>query len=325
MKVSVIIPVYKVEQFIERCAKTLFEQTLADVEYIFVDDASPDKSIEVLQSCIEEYPDKKDYIHIVRHSENKGLPAARNTGLKIASGDYVFHCDSDDYVELDMLERMYATAIDNDADIVWSDFYLSFETNERYLKQPEYADAKQAVCAMLGGGMKFNVWNKLVRRRLYTENGINFPAGYGMGEDMTMIMLFACAKNVKYIPSAFYHYVKLNMNSFTQTHSDRHITELKYNVQRISDFLNDKCGNTYEKEIAYLKLCVKYSYLISGDRGRYEIWQQMYPEANKYIEKTPYTSYRSWFLQLCAAKKQYWILQLHYYFLHKVVYGLIYR
>ena len=80
-KVSVIIPVYKVGKFIERCARSLMEQTLTDVEYIFVDDASPDDSINVLHQVLANYPDRCDYVKILTHTENKGLPAARNTGL----------------------------------------------------------------------------------------------------------------------------------------------------------------------------------------------------------------------------------------------------
>ena len=105
-RVSIITPIFKVRNFIERCVCSLFEQTLQDVEYIFVDDASPDDSIEILKSCIERYPERKAQVTILTHEQNKGLPAARNTGLAVATGEYVFHCDSDDFVETDMLEEM---------------------------------------------------------------------------------------------------------------------------------------------------------------------------------------------------------------------------
>ena len=130
-KVSVIIPIFKVRDFIERCAVSLFEQTLKEVEYIFVDDASPDDSIKVLKSCIERYPERQARTTILTHEHNQGLPAARNTGLAAASGEYVFHCDSDDYVERNMLEEMYEAAKAKDADMAYCDFYLTFEKNER--------------------------------------------------------------------------------------------------------------------------------------------------------------------------------------------------
>ena len=149
MSVSVVIPVFKVRNFIERCATSLFEQTLEDVEYIFVDDASPDDSIEILKECLERYPKRKAQVQILTHEQNKGLPAARNTGLAVATGEYVFHCDSDDWVESTMLEDLYVTAIQNSADIVWCDWYLSFAQNERYMRQPAYSRLDDALRAML--------------------------------------------------------------------------------------------------------------------------------------------------------------------------------
>lgn len=150
-KVSVIIPVYGVERFIERCARSLMEQTLDNVEYIFVDDASKDKSMEILQTVLKCYPKRENSIQIVRHNQNKGLPAARNTGLEIASGEYVFHCDSDDFMELGTLEALYNRAKQDDADIVWSDWFLTFEKNERYMHEPSFSTPEAALKAMLGG------------------------------------------------------------------------------------------------------------------------------------------------------------------------------
>ena len=233
-KISVIIPIYKVEKFIERCVRSLMEQTLREVEYFFVDDASPDRSIEILHRSLADYPERKDQVRILTHEKNKGLPAARNTGLAVATGEYIFHCDSDDYVEREMLEEMYAKAKETGADFVWSDWILSFGQNERYMPTREYATPQGALKGMLGGGMKFNVWNKLVKRSVYADNEIRFPDGYGMGEDMTMMLLCACASRVAYIPKAYYHYVKLNMGAFSQTFSEQHMIALKHNVERVS-------------------------------------------------------------------------------------------
>ena len=97
-KVSVIVPIYNVERFVQKCTRSLLNQTLADVEFIFIDDATPDKSLQVIEKTILEYPNRKNNIKILHHSINKGLPAARNTGFKEATGEYIFHCDSDDYV-----------------------------------------------------------------------------------------------------------------------------------------------------------------------------------------------------------------------------------
>lgn len=106
-KVSVIIPVYGVEKYIERCARSLFEQTLEDMEFIFVDDSTRDNSIDILLEVINEYPQRKNQIKILTHEVNKGLPAARQTGIKAAKGDYIAHCDSDDWVTPNAYQEMY--------------------------------------------------------------------------------------------------------------------------------------------------------------------------------------------------------------------------
>ena len=121
-KVSVIVPVYGVENFVGRCFRSLMEQTLQDVEFIVVDDCTPDMSIGVIRNVMKDYPGRD--VQIVSHNENKGLPSARNTGLAMAKGEYVFHCDSDDFVEPDMLETLYDEAKRKDADIVWCDWFL---------------------------------------------------------------------------------------------------------------------------------------------------------------------------------------------------------
>ena len=325
MKVSVIIPIYKVEKFITRCTTSLMEQTLQDVEFIFVDDATPDNSIALLQEVLAIYPNRKEQVKLVRHETNQGLPAARNTGLAEASGEYIFHCDSDDFVEPNMLEKLYIEATAKDADIVWCDWWLSFEKNERYMKQPEYTTPVEALKGMLSGVMKFNVWNKLVKRRLYTDCHITFPAGYGMGEDMTMMRLFARAKKVVYLPKAFYHYVQLNSGAFSKTYSERHLDELKHNVSTVLSDLQPVFGDQLRQEMAFFKLDVKLPFLISDDKKKYALWQAWYPEANKYILQNKRLSLRSRCLQWLAWKRQFWAVWLYYKCVHQVVYGLIYR
>ena len=325
-KISIIIPIFKVRNFIERCVCSLFEQTLKDVEYIFVDDASLDDSIDILKSCIERYAERKNQITILTHEQNLGLPAARNTGLAVAKGEYIFHCDSDDFVENDMLEVMYEAAKEKDADLVYCDFYLSFEKNERYMSNPVYETADSMLRqGLLGGNMKYNVWNKLVRRSIYTENDILFPAGHAMGEDMTMIRLAACTKSVAYVPKAFYHYVKLNANAYSATMSERHKIDIRFNVNQTVEFLEKKFGNTLEKEIAFFKLNTKLPFLITDDSSQYEVWKEWWPEANKYICENKQQTFRTRLVQWFAAKGQFWAVKLYFKVVYKLVYGVIYK
>lgn len=324
-KVSVIVPIYKVYNFISRCAVSLLEQTLKEVEYIFIDDATPDTSIDILQNVIDRYPDRKKQCRILHHKQNQGLPTARNTGLAVANGEYIFHCDGDDFVEFDMLEMLYDTARKNDADIVWCDWYLSFEKNERYMKQPEYNSPLDALKGMLSGVMKYNVWNKLIKRSLYIDNNICFPSGYGMGEDMTIMRLFARASKVVYLPKALYHYVQLNTGAFSKTYSERHLKDVRHNVSIILNDLRNIFGDQLEKEMAFFQLDVKFPFLITDDLSKYKLWQSWYPEANQYILQNKQLSWRSRGLQWLAWKHQFWVIWLYYTCIHKVIYGLIYR
>ena len=318
MSVSVIIPIYRVEAFIERCAWSLMEQTLKDVEFIFVDDCSPDKSIDILYDVLADYPERVSQVIILRHEENRGLPAARNTGLAYATGEYIFHCDSDDYLESDALEQMYNSAVEHDADVVYSDWYLDIAPfKHRYMSCPAYTTSEEALRGLLHGTMKYNVWNKLVRRSLYGSTALlpmggaergAFPEGHGMGEDMTMILLFAQAKKVAYLPKCTYHYVRQNENAFTAARSEASYDDLLFNANRVIDALTDKVP---EEDLACFKLNTKYPFLISNRREDYERWHRWFPEANLYISSHQ-VSRRARFLERVAISKYYWILQIHY-------------
>ena len=325
IKVSVIIPIYNVSRFIERCAESLMQQTLNEVEFIFVNDATPDDSIAILEKVIAVHPERNGAVRIVHHDSNKGLPAARNTGMAHAQGKYIFHCDSDDFMETDMLEQLYNKAEESDADIVWCDWFLSFEKNERYMRQPAYDTPIKALKAILSGTMKYNVWNKLVKRSLFTDNCIEFPAGHGMGEDMTIIRLFAYAKKVVYLPKAFYHYVKLNTNAYTNTYSEQHLQDVRYNVDATIEAIEKRCGNELVNEIEWFKLNVKLPFIFTGKKEDYKLWCKWYSEANGYILSNKNLPLRTRILQWAAWKRQYWIIWLYNQLIFKIVYGVIYR
>lgn len=323
-KVSVIVPVYGVEKFVEHCAVSLMEQTLDGIECIFVDDCSPDNSVDIIRDIISRYPDRD--ARIVSHSRNCGLPAARNTGLGLATGKYVFHCDGDDWIEPDMLEKMYAVAEKSQADIVYCDFYLSYEKNERYMSNLCLESGEELLRqGFLSGAVKYNVWNKLVRRRLYTDNGIVFPDGHSMGEDMTMIRLTACAERVKYLPEALYHYVQTNSSAFSKTQSLKQLDDIQYNVDATVSFLREKYGDNIEDDIRNFKLSIKFPFLITDNREQYKLWEEWYPEANSNVLSNRMLSLRAKMLQWMASRKLWFGVRLYYFFVYKVLYRLLYK
>ena len=130
--VSIIIPIYNVQQYIERCAKSLFNQSYPNCEFIFINDCTPDNSIEILIQTIQNFPTIKDKIQIINKNQNEGLPQARKTGLDIAQGEYIIHVDSDDWVEKDYVELLVQTAINNNADLVWAGYMKDFPNDMKY-------------------------------------------------------------------------------------------------------------------------------------------------------------------------------------------------
>ena len=142
---------------------------------------------------------------------------------------------------------------------------------------------------------------------------------------MTIIKLFAYAQTVAYIPKAFYHYVKLNTTAFSNTYSEKHLVELRHNVQDVLCFLTDRYGEALKTEMAFFKLDVKFPFLISDDKKRYDLWTTWYPEANSYIMQHKNVGVRRWLLQVWAAKGQFGLIRFYYRFVHKFVYGIIFR
>ena len=133
MKVSVLVPVYGVERYIEQCATSLMEQTYKDVEYIFVDDCTPDASIEQLKQVIEQYPERRHQVKILNHAQNLGVAMVRKTALNAATGDAVVFVDSDDYVESTMIEKLVDKMLTTRADFI--DGGYSIVNNGTIVKQ----------------------------------------------------------------------------------------------------------------------------------------------------------------------------------------------
>lgn len=324
VNITIITPFYKVASYIEKCAESLFSQTLKGIEYLFIDDASPDESRSLLEGVIDRHPCMN--VRILTHEQNKGLPAARNTGLKEAKGDYIFHCDSDDWIEKDMMEQMYSTAIREDADFVYCDFWMQFEKEARYMSCPSFTNPEQLIKeGFLAGTTKYNVWNKLVKRDVYSNSSINFPEGHGMGEDMTMILLATHANKVAHVPQALYHYVKLNSNAFSNTFSQKNLDDILYNTARTIDGLRTWETENKDRFISFFKLNTKLPLLLSGDKSQYALWKQWFPEANKEIKSNHYLPKRTILVQWLAAHNLFFIVAIYSFIVNQVYYKLKFR
>lgn len=260
MKVSLLIPVYGVEKYIEKCAVSLFEQTYEDIEYIFVDDCTPDNSINVLSGVIERYPERKDHARIIRHDCNKGLAQARNTALEAATGDFVLNVDSDDYLELEAIERLCSVVGKEKADVVvfgYNSVYAkrrvsrpnmyNFVTKEAYLKS--LLEKKNTSC----------VWGKFIARKLYLETHIRAIPGLNQGEDYAVIpRLLYHAEHIVMIEDCLYNYVQYNNEAYTKSFKKKHIDDLLKADSVLSDFfLSIPEKDLYESILYRAKLRTK--------------------------------------------------------------------
>jgi len=218
IKVSVCIPVYGVEKYIEKCARSLYEQTMRDgIEFIFVNDCTKDRSIEILEQVLAEYPHRKEQTRIIHHKKNRGLIAARNTGLSYASGEYIIHCDSDDWVELDMYEKMYNAAKENDADMVYCDYFENISSGkQKIITIPQYNCCDTLLKNILSGKVHCSLCNKLFKKDIVLADDIYAPDDICLSEDFLRVsqMLLKC-KKVAWYSESFYHYFRERENSYT--------------------------------------------------------------------------------------------------------------
>ena len=181
--VSVIVPMYGVENYIARCAESLFAQTYPSTEFIFVDDGCKDRTVEILRGILARQESSlQERVRIIS-KENGGLPHARKTGLDAAKGEYVLHMDSDDWIEPETVEKLVLKAVETDADIVVYDFWKEYASRRKLdsesdssVADPDLYRHRLYTYASYG-----YVWNKFCRRSLY--DGVFVPK-YAMHEDI---------------------------------------------------------------------------------------------------------------------------------------------
>ena len=275
-KISVIIPVYGVEKYIERCANSLFLQTLDDIEFIFVDDCSPDKSVDIVRKVLSLYPSRISQVKFHRMPHNSGLPTVRKVGIGLATGEYIAHCDSDDWVDVHMYEIMYNHAKSKNIDIVYCDYYKSDGTNSSYIKQP-----------IIEGLMSGPVWNKLVKASIY-ENEIYYPKENKAEDGALMMQLSYYAQSSSHISQALYYYF-FNPQSICHVPSveaclERHCQECANLNLRLSFLKEKEAEAEYKDDIVAWKFAARKNLLpLVKEKKYYDLWLNTYPEINSCI------------------------------------------
>ena len=257
VKVSVIIPVYNSEKYLNKCLDSLVNQTLRDIEIIIVNDGSTDNSEKIIKCYLND--SRINYFA----QENQGQAAARNRALKLAKGEYISFVDSDDYVDLNMLEELY-NAANSMYDIVVCDFYQTYLNGENIDEYCSILKKSEGVISckdylFAGAGP----WNKIYKRNFLMDNNFNFPEGIVYEDYASIPTLAIYNPKIYYVKMAFLHYVQSEESTMRATAYRKKFE----NIFDASYYLYDHMKNHgFDEELTYL---LAYHFLYLGSLNFY--------------------------------------------------------
>lgn len=257
--ISIIVPVYNVEKYLDRCMESILQQTYRKLEIILVDDGSTDTS----SAMCEAYAKRDSRVRVI-HKPNGGLSDARNAGLSIATGSYIGYVDSDDWIEPDMYERMYRACIEQDAQIAVCRYFCEYQ--DRTMAGGDGSvvllSREELLKIYISGHDSYviynSVWSKLFERKLV--EGMVFPKGRNSEDIMYTTRAFCKAKQAVYLDQCFYHYVLDREGSImNEKHSERmfkdeipfwreHISCIR---QMVSQQMADLAGYHFQRRLLF--------------------------------------------------------------------------
>lgn len=255
-KVSVIVPVYNVEKYIEKCLESLVRQTLTDIEIIVVNDGSTDNSEGIIKKYIEKYNNKIKYYT----KENGGLSDARNYGMQFATGEYIAFLDSDDYVDITLYEKMYNKAIEQDCDYVECDFIWKYDNKEKKDIGVRYKDKHEMFVSA-----RVVAWNKLIKKELIDKTKAQFPKGLRYEDVEFFYKILPYIQKFGFVEECLIYYVQRN-NSIANTQNER-TAEIITVLDNVIDYYKSaRVYDEYKVELEYtytrILLCSSYLRMI---------------------------------------------------------------
>ena len=235
--VSIIIPVYNVEDYLEKCLSSVVEQSLKEIEIIIVNDESTDNSLNIIKAYAA-----NDSRIIIINQKNKGLGGARNSGIDIATGEYLFFLDSDDYIRNNTLDYLYHYATENLLDLV----VFNYEKVDEYGKVihktnfgNDIVSKDDAFRKIVGHRTSPQAWNKLYKRHLFTDTDIRYPQKF-LHEDLPVTYkVFWYAERIGYTNECFYSWLTRG-DSITQKFTFKHIDDIASSLLQKKQFLEEK-------------------------------------------------------------------------------------
>lgn len=311
MLISILVPIYKVEKHISKCLDTIFYQTYPDIEYIFVDDCSPDDSLTILKKYIDKNDIDKRKVRIISHLENKGIAITRNNLLDHAKGEYVLFVDSDDWIEADMVEQMVSATNNGTIDIVGCDYTDDYADGTHKFHYENYAlDCKENIIRLLNYNIGPTMWKILVRRALF--NNIRFNPAIDIGEDyVASIKLYYHATTCSNIHKFLYHYTQYNETRYSGQIA-KSISDHINAVIEVENFLKSVglFTQNINNEIRLRKFNIKRYYLLYPLRD-YTKWKNTFPDTDRMWRYIEYSK---------KEKIMYWLAEKHFFILLRLLY-----
>lgn len=249
MTISILTPVYGVEKYIEQCARSLFSQSYAQIEYIFVNDCTQDNSIHILENVIKQYPTRAAQTHIINHPHNMGVGAARQTALMAATGDYIMFVDSDDFIPTDAVEKLVKEAEKSHADLI-DGGYTEWDGKEGVPQMPLDVSKEKYLKLLLCQNIIPNrLWGRIYKRSLIMEHKIFFQEGIDYAEDLFWNAQFLYYGNRVPVNEIVYKYRTDNLNSYNHNISEKNLLSYFKSSQLMSLFFEAKGaqGHRYRK------------------------------------------------------------------------------
>ncbi|MEH7351933.1 glycosyltransferase family 2 protein [Gottfriedia acidiceleris] len=282
-KVSVIIPAYNIEKYIERSVKSVLSQTLADIEIIIINDGSTDRTLDIINAI----KDKK--IKII-NQENSGVSRAREQGIEIAEGEYLYFLDGDDWLENDALEYMYNVSSKRNLDILMVDAYIDDDMgNIDYLQGAKKISVDPLLDIMTDNVIP-SLWSKFFKRDLFTKNSIIHPIDISMGEDLFLnIQLFYNASRIYRIEKAFLHYI-IRPDSSTQQYSEKRFDIFKMLYEMKCFLINKSIYEKYKLEYEFLYYIHTYLYQVVFANAKGKVHKEIFSMCKKSINFTNHSN-----------------------------------
>ena len=289
MKISIIIPIYKCENYIERCVRSLMEQTmLDDLEFIFINDCTPDNSMKILYKIVSEYPHRQAQIRILENKFNLGISQTRKIAVYAAKGEYIAWCDSDDWMEKDMIENMYNATNKGKIDIIICNFIMHYKNYDQKVIMKKTTTPQECIYNMWKGYYLPGSLCQQIHKKELIHKSIENLTNTNYGEDIyTIISMLYYAQDIAYVDKCYYHYDKMNELSLLHNTNYSHQSWLlqKENIDKISNILYSNNGyKKYHVAVNALKHTTKnhFKSAFKNIYSFYHTYKECYKDFNIY-------------------------------------------